>query len=167
MELTDGNGQSAKTIKRFLEGARFRPDTLFLTYAVLELMANTTVLAASCLVVVGLVAPVAAHHSFAGVYDQTKPLKIEGTVVRVEWQNPHVVLHVKSTDDEGASIEWSFEMGAPRVLTERLGWSADRVKLGDRITLEGFLARSGGRQAAAQFVTTASGVRLRSVLPFR
>ena len=126
-----------------------------------------TTLLASSLVFLGLIAPVAAHHSFAGVYDQTRPLKIDGVVVRVDWRNPHVFLYVKSIDDAGAAIEWSVEMGAPRVLTERLGWSADRLKQGDRITVEGFLARSGGRQAAAQFVTTPSGERLRSVLPFR
>lgn len=122
---------------------------------------------ASAVLFLGLMAPVAAHHSFAGVYDQTKPLKIEGIVMHVDWRNPHVVLQVTATDDRGVATEWSFEMGAPRVLTDRLGWSADRLKPGDRITVEGFLARSGGRQAAAQFVTTASGERLRSVLPFR
>jgi hypothetical protein len=58
-------------------------------------------------------------------------------------------------------------MGAPNVLTNRLGWPADAVKAGDRITVEGFLARTGGTDAAAQYVTTASGMRLRSVLPFR
>ena len=118
-------------------------------------------------VFLGLFAPVAAHHSFAGVYDQTKPLKIDGVVMHVDWRNPHVLLRVASKDDAGVATEWSFEMGAPRVLTDRFGWSTDRLKPGDRVTVEGFIARSGGRQAAAQFVTTASGERLRAVLPFR
>ncbi len=111
--------------------------------------------------------PVAAHHSFAAEYDQTKPLRVEGTVVRLDWRNPHAILAVTSANAAGEKTTWTFEMGAPRVLTNRLGWSPDSVKLGDRIIVDGFLARNGGQGAAAQYVTTASGARLQSVLPFR
>ena len=111
--------------------------------------------------------PVAAHHSFAGEYDQSRPLRIEGTVVRVDWRNPHVILTLASMTTPGVASTWTFEMGAPRVLTERLGWPKDALKPGDHIVVDGYYARNGGTQAAAQFVTTASGTRLRSVLPFR
>jgi hypothetical protein len=121
----------------------------------------------ACLGLLALTAPAMAHHSFAGEYDQAKPVRVEGTVVRLDLRNPHALLSVASVDAAGVKTTWTFEMGAPRVLTNRLGWSADAVKPGERITVEGFLARSGGTEAAAQYVTTASGMHLRSVLPFR
>jgi hypothetical protein len=121
----------------------------------------------TCIALLALAAPAVAHHSFAGEYDQTKPLRVEGTVVRLDWRNPHAILSVASVDGAGVKTIWTFEMGAPRVLTNRLGWSTDSVKLGDHVIVEGFMSRNGGSGAAAQYLTTASGARLQSVLPFR
>ena len=111
-------------------------------------------------------ATVHAHHSFAAVYDQTQPVRVEGTVVQIDWRNPHVLFYVAPLGRDTAST-WTFEMGAPMVLTRRLGWSADTIRVGDHIVVDGFMARKGDRQAAAQFVTTAAGKRLSAVLPFR
>ena len=45
----------------------------------------------------GLLVPPAsalAHHAFAAEFDADKPLKMAGTVTKVEWRNPtRVVLH--------------------------------------------------------------------------
>ena len=34
-------------------------------------------------------APALAHHSAAAQYDIEKKVRVTGTLVRVEWQNPH------------------------------------------------------------------------------
>jgi hypothetical protein len=111
---------------------------------------------------------VAAHHSFAAVYDQNEPLRVEGTVQRIEWRNPHGTMAlIGQANGEGPEAEWVFEMGAPMVLLNQFGWRGDTVKVGDRITFEGFHARSGGQQPAAVSVVTRFGARLRAVRPFR
>jgi hypothetical protein len=108
-----------------------------------------------------------AHHSFAAVYDQSKPLRVQGTVEAVEWKNPHVTMTLVSRDSEGAGTRWTFEMGAPRILTGRFGWTQQTVQVGDTVTIDGFRARNGGPEGAAVSITTRTGAQLRAVLPFR
>jgi hypothetical protein len=108
-----------------------------------------------------------AHHSFAAIYDRNAPIHVEGTVESLEWKNPHVMLTLVAIDGDGKATRWSFEMGAPRVLTSRFGWSNDVVRIGDRVGVEGFRARAGGSQAAAVTVTTRTGAKLGAVLPLR
>ena len=110
---------------------------------------------------------VLAHNSFATVYDQTKPVRVEGTAVRIDWRNPHFTFYVTSLEAEASSATWSFEMGSQRLLTRQFEWAVDTITVGDHITIEGFAARAGERYAAARYVTTASGERLSPVRQFR
>ena len=45
-----------------------------------------------------ILAPLAAHHSFAAEFDDTKPVKMTGVVTKVEWTNPHIWFYVDVKD---------------------------------------------------------------------
>jgi uncharacterized protein DUF6152 len=105
------------------------------------------------------VAPVTAHHSFAAEFDGTKPITLKGTVTQIDWANPHVWFYVAVKDDDGRSVRWACEMGAPHQLQQR-GWLRDTMKVGDVVTVAGSLARDGSKRANARLVTTADGKTL-------
>ena len=106
------------------------------------------------------VAPVQAHHSFAAEFDATKPIKMTGTVTKIEWTNPHVWFYVDIKDENGKVTNWGFELGSPNGLM-RAGWTKNSMKLGDVITVEGSAAKDGSNHVNARTVTlTSSGQKL-------
>lgn len=104
-------------------------------------------------------AHLSAHHSFVAQYDENKPLKINGSVIRFDWINPHAWLYVEATDESGKAVAWSFEMGSPGALRRR-GWGRTALKEGDRITVEGFASKDGRKLANAATVTMPDGRKL-------
>ena len=100
--------------------------------------------------------PSFAHHSFAAEYDSKKPIKVTGTVTKMEWMNPHARFYVDVKDENGKVTNWNFELGSPNVL-RRQGWSRDSLKVGDTVTVEGYLAKDGSNLANARRVTLADG----------
>ena len=98
-----------------------------------------------------------AHHSFAAEYDGTKPVKVTGTVKRVEWANPHIWFYVEGTDEvTGRTAVWGFSAAPPGMLARR-GITKDVLKIGDTIKVEGFLAKDGSANASGGRVTFADG----------
>ena len=95
-------------------------------------------LAAVTLLIVG--APAQAHHSFAAVFDETKPVSVTGVVTEVRLENPHSWFYVDVTDANGKVTRWGFEGNTPTSLI-RAGYKRDAVKVGDRVTIKGSRAR--------------------------
>ena len=98
----------------------------------------------------------AAHHSFVAEYDGNKPVKVSGTVTKVEWQNPHIWFYVDVKDDAGKVVNWGFSGGAPGILLRR-GIPRNALKVGDTVVVEGFRARDGSTNASGGRVTFPDG----------
>ena len=103
--------------------------------------------------------PAAAHHSFAAIFDSAKPVKVTGTVTRIEWMNPHTWIYLDVKKDDGAPEAWAFELGSPNRLM-RYGWNQDSLATGTIITITGSRARDGSLKAAADKVTLPDGKQL-------
>jgi len=101
-------------------------------------------------------APVFAHHSFRAEFDSSKPKEFVGTVTKVEWFNPHARFYIDVKDETGRVANWNFELGSPLQL-RRQGWRQDSLKVGDQITVEGYLAKDGSKMASASKITLADG----------
>jgi uncharacterized protein DUF6152 len=103
---------------------------------------------------------VSAHHSFAAEFDADKPIKLTGIVTKVEWTNPHVWFYINVKDAKtGEVTNWGAEMGPPHGL-QRRGWRQNTLKIGDEVTVDGSLAKSGVKRLNARSVTlTSTGAR--------
>jgi hypothetical protein len=93
-----------------------------------------------------------AHHSFAAQFDAEKPIELTGTVTKVEWRNPHAWFYIDVEDDDGNVENWGMELASPNLLM-RKGWSRSAMKVGDAVTVAGFLARDGSNTGNARLIT--------------
>jgi Family of unknown function (DUF6152) len=97
-----------------------------------------------------------AHHSFAAEFDGSKAIRLNGTLAKVEWTNPHIYFYIDVKDESGNVVRWTCESGAPGALSRR-GWKRGDLKLGDTIVVDGYRAKNGSNMVDARRVTLADG----------
>jgi Family of unknown function (DUF6152) len=112
-----------------------------------------------CAGVLSLALPLAAHHSFAAEYDNTRPVSIKGKAVKMDWVNPHSHLIFEVTTPDGKVEKWIAETPPPNGLY-RAGWRQNMIKGGEEITVNGYLAKDGDNLMWAQSVDFADGRRI-------
>ena len=117
------------------------------------------VVAGAVFAVAAAVVPVMAHHSFAAEFDAKKPVKLRGTVTKMEWINPHSWIHIDVKTPDGKVEQWMVEGGAPNALLRR-GWNKNSLLPGTEILVEGFQAKDGALRANGRDITFPDGKKL-------
>ena len=118
-----------------------------------------SVVAGAAFLVAAAAVPVLAHHSFAAEFDAKKPVKLRGTVTKMEWINPHSWIHIDVKTPDGKVEKWMVEGGAPNALLRR-GWTKASLPPGTEILVEGFQAKDGAMRANGRDITFPDGKKL-------
>ena len=104
-------------------------------------------------------AALSAHHSFAAEFDANQPVQLRGTVVKVEWINPHTWIHLDVKKNDGSMERWMIEGGTPNTLLRR-GLTKNSLPEGTELVVDGYKAKNGSNRANGRDLTFPDGRKL-------
>jgi Family of unknown function (DUF6152) len=108
-----------------------------------------------------LSAPLVAHHGRGATYDMKKRVTLNGTVSRVEWRNPHVLIYMDVKDADGKVVTWGFENSGVSTLAQE-GYNRNTLKVGQPITAVVNPAANGAPTAIVVKIILADGSEIMS-----
>jgi hypothetical protein len=83
-----------------------------------------------------------AHHSPSAIFDMGSRISVTGTLTKIDWINPHIVLAMDARGDGGKTEHWTFQSNPPSWYRSVGLARADFAKaIGQTITVEGVRAR--------------------------
>jgi Family of unknown function (DUF6152) len=129
------NNSDLDKVPGAIESSRLNPEETRMTKIVLAFIAAVAL--------VTLSAPVYAHHGFAGRYDEEHPVTVTGTVLELQFENPHSFIIFEVKDANGKAERWTAELASASNMHRVDGWTKNTLKPGDKITIIGPRAKNG------------------------
>ena len=107
-----------------------------------------------------------SHHAFSPVYDEKRLITVVGVLTQFRFVNPHAMIFIDVTDETGKVVKWVVEM-AGRLNLSEAGWTADSIKVGERLTLAGNPTHTGSQRMFFRRLVRADGTELLPAGPQR
>ena len=99
-----------------------------------------------------------AHHSVLGQFDLSKSVTLKGTIVKVDWINPHPYVHLSVTAPNGSVTSWQLST-VPIAMMRKAGITKETLggKAGELVTVVAHPALNGRSMAWVARITYADG----------
>ena len=107
-----------------------------------------------------------AHHSPSAEFDMTKRITLTGTLISVDWINPHIKVAMEVKGEGGKVENWSFESNPPAWFRRVGVGRADLAKaIGQIVKVESVRAKDGSFYGYLQKIVMPDGTSLELVSP--
>lgn len=107
-----------------------------------------------------------AHHSTTAVFDTSKKVTVTGTLTKVDWVNPHIVVLMDAKGAGGNAESWKLESNPPSWFRRVSVGRQDFAKaLGQTVTVEANPAKDGTLYGYLVKIKFQDGTSLELVAP--